>query len=90
MSTNAAHQLDDRNDKKRMTWEEIKLAYPDQWVVLEDLDSDPVTLELFSAVVRGRGPTRRDSWRDAALRDDETGTIAHYFTGIPRGPIRRW
>jgi len=90
MKTPSAHRLDDRTAKHRMTWEEIQITCPDQWVVLDSLDMDPATLEIFSAVVRGRGPTRREAWHAAALRDDDTSTIAHLYTGIPRAPLPRW
>ena len=46
---------------QRLTLQEIYTAYPDCWVVLGDLDSDPVTLQIFSAVVRGHRKTRREA-----------------------------
>ena len=64
---------------QRMNWTEIKAAYPDQWVVLGDLDSDPVTLQLHSAVVIGCGKTMREANASAPGREGER--TAHYYTG---------
>lgn len=89
MSTSLAHQLDSHAARPRMTWDEIKAAYPDEWVFLDDLDSDPVTLELFSARVRGHGATRREARASAGFRSGEPGTFARLYTGRPRCP-RPW
>lgn len=72
---------------RRMTWPEIKEAYPDQWVVLGALETDPVTRTIHTAVVRGWGRTRRESWAMANLADGEGG--AHLFTGKLGNP-RPW
>ena len=71
----------------RMTWAEIKLAYPDQWVVLADLDDDPLSIDIRSAVVIGFGRTRRAA-------DDMGGPMngqrqARLFTGRLKSP-RPW
>ena len=41
--------------KQRLTWEQIRAAYPDQWVALTDveyMDNDGINVQ--SAVVYGR------------------------------------
>ena len=73
----------------RLTWPEVKLAYLDQWVILTELDMDPVTLEIHTAVVRGHGGTRREAWETAAIPDDDGRTIAQLYTGRGRNP-RPW
>ena len=70
-----------------MTWSEIQQTYPDQWVVLGDLDMDDVTLEIHSAVVRGAGRTRREA--DLAAGGLVDKVEAHLYTGQPRSP-RPW
>ena len=73
----------------RLTWPEVKLAYPDQWVILTELDKDDVTLEIRTAVVRGHGNTRREAKVSANIPDDDGRPIAQYFTGRMRSP-RPW
>ena len=73
----------------RLTWPEIVLAYPDQWVILTELDMDPVTLETHSAVVRGHGGTRREAKESARIPDDDRQMLAQLYTGRVRSP-RPW
>ena len=73
----------------RLTWPEIVLAYPDQWVILTELDKDEMTLEIHTAVVRGHGSTRREAWETAQIPDEDGRPIAQYFTGRMRSP-RPW
>ena len=71
-----------RSEPLRLTWPEIRSAYPDQWVVLGALDADEVSLEVRSAVVRGAGRTRRDAESNARRVD---GEVTHRkFTGALR------
>lgn len=60
----------------RLTWEQIQVAYPDQWVVLADVQRD----DRGGRVV-GHGATREDadtSWR---LGGELHHTTATRFTG---------
>ena len=70
-----------------MTWTEIQAAYPEQWVILGDLDRDDLTLELRSAVVRGHGATRREASASEIIVGNER--TAQRYTGRPRSP-RPW
>jgi hypothetical protein len=70
-----------------MTWPEIQAAYPDQWVVIGEVDLDPVTSELRSGVVLGSGKTRREPLAQAGPLNGETR--AHYWTGSVRSPWYR-
>lgn len=65
----------------RMTWPEIKAAYPDQWVILGELDSDPVTLQFFSGVVYGHGHTSVEAEAEARPRLPRGQISARRFTG---------
>lgn len=72
----------------RMTWPAIKEAFPDQWVVLGELERDPVTLRLVSAVVHGHGRTSAEAEAEArpALAPGEIS--ARRFTGRIRHPFQ--
>lgn len=73
----------------RLTWpEEIKAAYPDQWVILGDLDMDEVTLQVHSAVVLAAGKTRREVIAKAPVTRGEI--TARFFTGRMHLPPPRW
>ena len=75
----AVRKLDEH--PQRMTWPEIKAAYPDRWVGLGQFDQDAVTLEIHCAVVRGSGPTRREASASARLADDPHEPFARLYTG---------
>ena len=45
--------------KQHLSWEEIKKRYPNEWVVLIDLDADDETDEVFGGVVFDHGVDRR-------------------------------
>jgi hypothetical protein len=62
-----------------MTWAEIKAAYPDQWVVIGDLEMDLETDEFRSGVVLGAGKTRREPEEQAGPLNGETR--ARFWTG---------
>lgn len=70
-----------------MTWPEIKRTYPNQWVVLGSLESDPITLEIHSAVVRGWGADGREAQRMAEVQPGEE--VARLWTGKLGNP-RPW
>ena len=69
---------------QRMTWAEIKAAYPDQWVVIGALERDPETREFLSGIVLGAGKTRREPLEQAGPLNGETR--AHYWTGRYKSP----
>ena len=37
---------------QRMTWEEMKAAYPDEWLLITDYETDPTGEVVAGAVVR--------------------------------------
>lgn len=72
---------------ERLTWPEICRRYPDEWVMLVDLDDDEDDPEIRSAVVIGHGPARRELF--AATRERLASyhtTGACRFTGELRTP----
>lgn len=75
---------------ERLTWDEIGSRYPDEWVMMVDVDwvneDDP---DFRTAIVVGHGKTRREvslSTREA-MRAFSDG--ACMFTGrlVPEGPV---
>ena len=74
---------------ERITWDEVCRRYPDEWVMLVDIDWVNETDFVFrSAIAVGHGPHRRDVFAQArALLDGYSG-FACYFTGRIRAPLR--
>ncbi len=68
---------------ERLTWREICARYPDQWVVLVDLEfTDTMYSEVRSAVVAGHGGDEA-SFDMAAPHLMRYQEIAHLHTGQP-------
>ena len=62
----------------RMTVQEVCAAYPNQWVVLGDLDfADERSLQVRSAVVIGWGDTRRQAVDRAMQAPAARTAISH-------------
>jgi hypothetical protein len=68
-----------------LTWQEICARYPNEWVVLVEVDwIDEDDKDFRSARVAGHGKTRREPLVQARSMWPRYGEIAHFFTG----PIR--
>lgn len=68
-----------------LTWQEICARYPNEWVVLVEVDwIDEDDKDFRSARVAGHGKTRREPLVQARSMWSRYGEIAHFFTG----PIR--
>lgn len=51
---------------ERMAWHEIRAVYPDQWVKLTEVETDPQnSMEIKSAVVQRIGPPNEEDLLDA-------------------------
>ena len=46
--------------EEHLSWEQIRKKYPDEWVVLIDLDADELTHEVFGGVVFDHGKDRKN------------------------------
>lgn len=46
--------------RDKATWEKIRQEYPDEWVVLTELDADEQTHEVRGGEVMGHGKSKRD------------------------------
>jgi hypothetical protein len=74
-----------------LTWEQICERYPDQWVVLVEMDrSDGDHNARFrSARVAGAGKTRREPLDQARPLRSAYQSFGHYYTGHIRAPVIR-
>ena len=74
-----------------LTWREICERYPDEWVVLIEVDwVNDMDLELRSARVAGHGKRRRDPLEQARPLRSRYPSMAHLYTGrvlVPSMPL---
>ncbi|HEX2570540.1 MAG TPA: hypothetical protein VH877_13375 [Polyangia bacterium] len=73
---------------ERLTWEEICARYPDEWVVLTEIDFIEEDDEEFrTAVVLDHSKKRGEALRRVVL--PEGCCFAHFYTGplFPPGPF---
>jgi hypothetical protein len=80
------------NLSEALTWTQICERYPDQWVVLVEVDwvekdEDNLTFEFHSARVATHGSTRREPLMQARPLRARYPEMAHYFTGQLRTPV---
>jgi len=68
---------------ERLTWEEIERKYPEEWVLLVDLDADDY-INVRSAVVLLHGDDAEELERRAAALRLKDNAILH--TGDPLNP----
>ncbi len=64
-----------------MTWDEIRRAYPDQWVLIEFHQLDPA-LEVLDGEVIGAAPTREEIYR-RVMKDGRGRNVAIRYCGDP-------
>ena len=71
-----------------MTWEEICLRYPDEWVVLVEADwVNDRDFEFGTARVAGHGKTRKAPLDQARPLQARYPSMGHFFTGKIRAPV---
>lgn len=70
-----------------MTWSEICLRYPDEWVVLVEVDwVNDTDFDFRSARVAGHGKTRSAPLEQARPLQARYPSMGHFFTGRVRAP----
>ena len=69
-----------------LTWAEIRLRYPDQWVAIVDIEWVDDTDEFLTARVVGAGPRRVEPLVQARRFEGRFDEIGHLFTGRFRAP----
>jgi hypothetical protein len=45
---------------EKLSWDQIRAKYPDEWVILVDLDADDVTDEIHAGVVFAHSKDERE------------------------------
>jgi hypothetical protein len=74
--------------RERLGWSEICARYPDEWVVLGDIDwTDEDQGEFRSAVVLGHGQQRAVAMAAAGPRLPPGTDFARLYTGEVKGAI---
>jgi len=65
-----------------LTWQEICARYPNEWVVLVEVDwIDEDDRDFRSARVAGHGKTRKEPLVQARSMWSRYGELSHFFTG---------
>ena len=70
-------------NQPRMTWEDIKRTYPNEWVVLVDVDADHEIPEVRGGTVAAHGRHRKETLLAADLTIGEGWALK--FTGRRTG-----
>ena len=84
-----AAQSDIAEKPERLTWEQVRKRFPEQWVTLVDVDwVNETDFEFRSAVAIGHGARRKDAIDDARGLLARYAGFGCYFTGRIRAPLR--
>jgi hypothetical protein len=71
-----------------MSWKEICERYPDEWVVLVEVDwVNDTDFDFRSARVAGHGRTRKEPLVQARPLRDRYPSMGHFFTGGIHAPL---
>jgi len=80
----------DETTDLRMSWDEMCLRYPDEWVVLTDIAwVDEGAFELTSAIVVGHFRMRRDASPKVKAAFAQYPNVSAFFTGETEEPTVR-
>ena len=67
---------------ERLTWDEIRKRYPDEWVVIADMDCvEDGFFEFGTAIVIGHHKTRKAASPDIKEADKHYSEVGAFFTG---------
>ena len=67
---------------ERLTWDEICKRYPDEWVVIADMDwVEDGCFEFGTAIVIGHHKTRKAASPDVKQADKLHSEVGAFFTG---------
>ena len=79
------------DNPERLTWDEICKRFPDEWVVLVDIDwVNETDFEFGRAAVIGRHKRRRDASPDIKATRARNIEVGYFWTGEIHGPIPRF
>lgn len=87
MSQEARAQPDHPEVSEPLSWKEICLRYPAQWVAIVDIDWIDDTDEFRTARVAGHGPRRADPLVQARPLHGDYDEIGHFYTGRISAPV---
>jgi hypothetical protein len=69
---------------EKLSWDEIRKRYPDEWVILVDYSFDD-NEAIIAAVVHDHSPDRDQLYARCANDPDQPRSVATRFTGEFRG-----
>jgi hypothetical protein len=72
---------------ERLTWQQMRERYPDQWVVLVDNDWDEDLTSYNTARILGCGASRAEAIANARPALDSYDGYGCRYTGTIRGPM---
>ncbi len=76
---------------QRLSWAEICVRFPDEWVVLVDADwADDHNFEFNTAKVFAHRKQCREATSDLGVACGEFQNVGCFFTGRIRGPVPRF
>ena len=70
--------------KKKLTWDEIKQHYDQEWVELVDFDWPETEPHPKSGIIRVHAKTRKEF--DQLIQEDPPGKSAFVYVGVPKRP----
>ena len=89
MSTNEAPAIP--YSFERLTWTEMCQRYPDEWVVMAEIEGDNDTdLDFGSALVLGHYKGRKEASPHIKAAFERHEDVSCFWTGKIRGPIPRF
>jgi hypothetical protein len=68
-----------KGKKKRITFEQAKKLYPDEWVVFSDAKIDMNVAQFIDGVVYWHGKDQQEAYQKSA---EIKGPRANFYTGI--------
>jgi hypothetical protein len=70
------------NEHERLTWDEMCRRYPDEWVVIAEIDwVDEGCFEFSTALVVAHRKTRKEASPDVKQADKRYQEVGAFFTG---------
>ena len=82
---------------ERLTWEEICQRYPDEWVVVVEIErvdesdeTDDVAIEFCTAVVIAHHKTRKEASPSVKAAFQHYEEVGKFWTGVLKAPTSRF
>jgi len=85
------------NAHERLTWDEICRRYPDEWVVVVEIErvdesdeADDVAIEFCTSVVIAHHKTRKGASPSVKAAFQRYEEVGKFWTGVLKAPISRF